>query len=157
LGDAGRLFFNLRDADMPVMSTNDWYRAVSRLSGVLKELKPDLVVVPWRRDPHCDHRASYLLATHAMRLHPPARILEYAIWLDELGRDGDQPLSREAIRLELDIRSNLDAKRRAIAMHRTQTTRLIDDDPSGFILSAETIARLTGPTEYYWQSADAGP
>jgi LmbE family N-acetylglucosaminyl deacetylase len=66
-------------------------------------------------------------------------------------------LSREAIRLELDIRSNLDAKKRAIAMHRTQTTRLIDDDPLGFILSAETIARLTGPTEYYWQSADAGP
>jgi hypothetical protein len=40
-------------------------------------------------------------------------------------------------------------------MHLTQTTRLISDDPLGFLLSAETIARLTGPEEYYWQSTDA--
>jgi LmbE family N-acetylglucosaminyl deacetylase len=155
LGRAGRLFFNLRDADMPAASSNEWHRAVARLSNVLKKLKPELVVLPWRRDPHCDHRASHALAMQAMRLHPPATILEYAIWLDELGSNEDRPSSREATRLEVDIRSCLEAKKRAIAMHQTQTTRLINDDPSGFLLSSETIARLTGPKEYYWQNTDA--
>jgi LmbE family N-acetylglucosaminyl deacetylase len=155
LGRAGRLFFNLRDADMPTPSSNEWYRAVTRLSSVLKTFKPDLALIPWRRDPHCDHRASHALAMQAMRLHPPTTILEYAIWLDELGNDEDRPSPREATRLELDIRSCLEAKKRAIAMHVTQTTRLISDDPFGFLLSAETIARLTGPEEYYWQSTDA--
>ena len=49
----------------------------------------------------------------------------------------------------------LEAKKRAIAMHRTQTTALINDDPAAFRLSGATIARLTGPTEYYWRSRDA--
>lgn len=155
LSGAARLFFNLRDADMPEPSSNDWHRAVARLSDVLRKFKPELAVIPWRRDPHCDHRASHALAMQAMRLHPPATILEYAIWLDEFGRDGDYPSPHEVVQLEMDIRANLEAKNRAIAMHRTQTTHLIDDDPSGFLLSAETIARLTGPHEFYFQSADA--
>jgi LmbE family N-acetylglucosaminyl deacetylase len=155
LGRAGRLFLNLRDADMPAVCSNDWTSAVARLSSVLKTFKPDLVLLPWRRDPHCDHRASHALAMQAMRLHQPATILEYTIWLDELGRDEDHPSPREATRFEVDIRTCLEAKKRAIAMHLTQTTRLISDDPLGFLLSAETIARLTGPEEYYWQSTDA--
>jgi LmbE family N-acetylglucosaminyl deacetylase len=155
LSGAARIFFNLRDADMPAERSRDWYRAVARLSDVLRRFKPHLVMLPWRRDPHCDHRASYVLAAHAMRLHPPTMTLEYAIWLDELGSDGDHPMSTEATRVELDIGSNIVAKKRAINMHHTQTTRLIDDDPSGFLLSPKTIARLTGPKEYYWRSADA--
>jgi len=155
LGRAGRLFLNLRDADMPAVCSNDWASAVARLSSVLKTFKPDLVLLPWRRDPHCDHRASHALAMQAMRLQQPTKILEYTIWLYELGRDEYHPSPREATRFEVDIRMCLEAKKRAIAMHLTQTTRLISDDPFGFLLSAETIARLTGPEEYYWQSTDA--
>src|ERR1700744_1071354 len=113
LGAAARMFLNLRDADMPAEASSAWHCTVAQLSSIVKELKPDLVVLPWRRDPHCDHRASYRLAMQAMRVQPPLAVLEYAIWLDELGSEQDQPLPSEVVRLELDIRSSLDAKKRA--------------------------------------------
>lgn len=140
---------------MPAKNSSEWFCAVARLSELLKKLKPDLVLLPWRRDPHCDHRASYSLAKQAMQLHPLAMTLEYAIWLDEFGAPEDHPRANEAIRLELDVRLNVLAKKRAIAAHLTQTTRLIEDDPTGFLLSPKTITRLTGPVEYYWQDINA--
>jgi hypothetical protein len=40
-------------------------------------------------------------------------------------------------------------KRRAIAMHESQISALIDDDPTGFRLSAKDLLRLSGPFEAY--------
>ena len=79
-------------------------------------------------------------------------ILEYAIWLDELGTSKDRPLAAEAELVGLYIGDVLANKRAAIAAHLSQTTDLIADDPSGFRLSAETIVRLTQPTEVYLRS-----
>ena len=40
-------------------------------------------------------------------------------------------------------------KRRAVMAHRTQTTDLISDDPTGFRLDPDMIDRLCGPFELY--------
>jgi len=77
--------------------------------------------------------------------------LEYAIWLEEYGSAADYPRPDEARSIVFDISTELAKKRAAIAAHKSQTTNLIDDDPNAFRLSVETITRLTGPCEAYWQ------
>jgi LmbE family N-acetylglucosaminyl deacetylase len=126
IGGHARTFLRLRDADMPSAKSTEWRAAVAATAEVLRAFSPDLVLLPWRRDPHCDHRASWYLAQAAIR-------------------------PGETDRVAIDISSKLACKRAAIAAHRTQTTSLIDDDPNGFRLMPKTINRLTGTIEsYYW-------
>ena len=82
-------------------------------------------------------------------------MLEYAIWLTELGGSNDYPRRREAEAIQFDISHALPVKHAAIAAHATQTTALIDDDPEGFVLTPATIARLTQPNETFWWPHDA--
>lgn len=150
------LFLALPDAAMPSQHSSKWQSAVERLAALICTFEPDLAVLPWRRDPHCDHRASWILARSAMSCvtcHP--LVLEYAIWLEELGSPNDYPRRNEANAVRFDISQALSFKRSAIAAHATQTTALIDDDPSGFLLKPETISRLTQPTEILWWPLDA--
>jgi LmbE family N-acetylglucosaminyl deacetylase len=150
------LFLGLADAAMPSVHSPDWQRATDRVVAVVRTFEPDLALLPWRRDPHCDHRASWTLARSAIgcaRCHP--LVLEYAVWLEELGGPYDYPRRHEAEAIRFDISHALSLKRAAIAAHSTQTTALIDDDPDGFFLSPATIARLTKPTETFWWTLDA--
>ena len=147
---APRLFLRLADANMPAPETPAWRGAVADLRDVLQRFAPDQVILPWRRDPHCDHRASWLIARHALAhtaLHPES--LEYAIWLDELGEPGDRPKPGETEPIQISVGDVLAEKRAAIAAHLSQTTDLITDDPRGFRLTPQTIARLTRSTEVY--------
>jgi LmbE family N-acetylglucosaminyl deacetylase len=149
--DAGRTFLRLPDAAMPACDSEAEVAARTRIVALLADFDPDLVLLPWRRDPHCDHRDSWLLVDRALRQadrHP--RRLEYAIWLDELGADGDHPRVGEAVQVSFDVRSAVVAKRAATEAHISQTTSLIADDPTAFRLTTSTIERLTGPSEIYW-------
>ena len=152
LGDMPRTFLGLLDANMPDPAATKWREAKRRVAGLVDDFLPDLVLLPWRRDPHSDHRASWTLATEAIAATSvrPARF-EYAIWLDELGAPGDHPREGEMARQDFDVSQAVTAKRQAVAEHRTQTTALIDDDPEGFRLDRTTIDRLTGRAETYWQ------
>jgi LmbE family N-acetylglucosaminyl deacetylase len=148
--NAPRLFLRLPDANIPTPGDLAWESAVAAVSDVLRRVVPDLVILPWRRDPHCDHRASWLLSQHALRrasVHPDT--LEYAIWLDELGEVEDHPKAGEAERVRVNIGSALASKRAAIGAHVSQTADLIVDDPNGFRLTPQTIARLTQSIEIF--------
>jgi LmbE family N-acetylglucosaminyl deacetylase len=150
--NASRLFLRLPDANMPGPGTPAWDSAVAAVSDILQRFAPELVLLPWRRDPHCDHRASWLLSQHALRrasVHPDT--LEYAIWLDELGDVEDHPKPGEAQLIRLNVGTVLANKHAGIAAHETQTTDLIADDPDGFRLKPQTIARLTQSTEVFWR------
>ena len=150
--NAPRLFLRLPDANMPAPGDSAWESAVATVSDVLQRFAPDLVLLPWRRDPHCDHRASWLLSQRALRqasVRPD--ILEYAIWLDELGAVEDHPKPGEAELVRVNIGTALANKRAAIAAHVSQTTDLIADDPDGFRLTPQTIARLTQSTEVFFR------
>lgn len=83
-------------------------------------------------------------------------VLEYAIWLDEFGSDGDHPRDTEMECVRLDISRDLFAKRHAVEAHRSQLGALIADDPKAFVLSEGTIDRLTGPEEIYWRQCASG-
>ncbi len=152
IGAEPRSFLRLQDAAMPMRSSAEERQARSALGAILRDLQPDLVLLPWRRDPHCDHRDSWQLTVDALAeacLSP--LMLEYAIWLDELGAEEDRPRQNEAERILFDIAPVLAMKRNAVEAHLSQTTDLIDDDPHAFRLSGETIERLVKPAEAYWK------
>jgi hypothetical protein len=46
----------------------------------------------------------------------------------------------------------MEKKRRAIAAHRSQTTRLIDDDPGGFLFSQIDLAHFDLSYEFFLES-----
>ncbi|WP_279482488.1 PIG-L family deacetylase [Aureimonas sp. SK2] len=152
LGQAGRSFLRLRDADMPVEGTPDHDAALQAATAVVRAFRPDLLLLPWRRDPHRDHRDSWRLFTQAAEragLRPGT--LEYAIWLDEIGAPGDHPAPGEMERVDIAIGPALEAKRFAVTAHRTQTGGVIPDDPTAFRLTEATIERLAGPVETFWR------
>jgi LmbE family N-acetylglucosaminyl deacetylase len=152
VGSEPRAFFRLPDAAMPPRKSQQWTAAITKLETILRGFQPDLALLPWRRDPHCDHRDSWRLTNDAIeRGDVRPLVLEYAIWLDEFGAPADYPRPEEAQVIHIDVSRAIGEKRAAIAAHQSQTTALIDDDPDGFRLSAATIARLTGPTEKYWR------
>jgi LmbE family N-acetylglucosaminyl deacetylase len=154
-GDSPRTFLRLPDAAMPEEGSEAWRAARDALAAVVAALQPDLAILPWRRDPHCDHRDGWRLAHAALsKSRIDAPILEYAIWLDELGAAGDFPAAGEVQEVRVDIASAAKAKRKALAAHRSQTTALIDDDPEAFRLQPATIARLTGGTERFWRVSE---
>jgi LmbE family N-acetylglucosaminyl deacetylase len=157
VGHAPRCFLRLADAAIPPEGSPEWDAAIARVENIIRDFQPHLMLLPWRRDPHRDHRDSWRLARIALQhagAHP--LILEYAIWLDELGAPEDRPRQDEAAPIVLDVREALGHKQAAIAAHASQTTALIDDDPTGFRLTATTIARLVKPTETFWWSLHAG-
>lgn len=152
-GGSERLRLGLADADMPVRGSREHAAALDHCRNWIARAKPDLVLLPWRRDPHRDHRDSHALVTEALdEAGSPARRLEYTIWLDELGAPEDHPRPGEMRRRDLFIGDVLHAKRAAVEAHLTQTTDLIDD-PHGFRLSADTIDRLVTPCETYWEAS----
>ena len=147
------IFLDLPDAGMPAFRTPAWTEARRSLASTVQAFAPDLVLIPWRRDPHRDHRDAWALTSSALETGSRRpETLEYAVWLDELGSDGDHPQPGEAERVAFDIAEWLHLKRAALQAHRTQTTDLIDDDPDGFRLSAATLERLVAPEERYWRS-----
>ncbi len=117
---------------------------------IVQAVDPRTVLVPFERDPHPDHRATYqLLQAVLNRLPEPLHVLEYLIWLWELGRPEDLPRANERLALSVDISPVTEKKKRAIAAHRSQVTRMIDDDPTAFYLSPELLRHFNAPYELF--------
>jgi LmbE family N-acetylglucosaminyl deacetylase len=154
LGASGatRLHLGLPDAGI-LRGGPDWRRAVERTAQLASALRPALVLAPWRRDPHRDHRDAHALTLEALaRSGTRPRLLEYPIWLDELGAGDDGPRPGEVLARRLDVGPWRERKRLAVAAHRSQLGLVIDDDPGGFVLSDATIRRLTAGAEVYFEA-----
>lgn len=140
-------FFRFRDRQVPDKSSKNFAPAVSRLQQFLATIKPQTIFVPWRRDPHPDHRAAFQLITAAKDEN--YGIYEYPIWLYDAAARVAAPLTSEVSAFRLDINLVLKKKQKAIFAHRSQTTRLIDDDPKGFSLSPEVLQYFAVPFEIF--------
>ncbi len=124
--------------------------AVAAIRNYLRQIRPQTILVPWRRDPHGDHRASWQLTDAAVREEKlNIRWLEYPIWVWESKNAKDLPTGADGSWFKLDIRDVLSQKRQAIQAHVSQITRLIDDDTEGFVLSPDMISHFTQAYEYY--------
>lgn len=151
--DQPRTFLALKDAAMPKPGHPVYEAAMAIMLDIIGSLRPTHVLAPWRRDPHSDHRDAWLLIRDALeRAADQPVLLEYTIWLDELGAPEDFPSQGEVQELHFTDPGMVDIKRGAIAAHISQLGGLILDDPSGFFLTEETLDRLIKPTETYWST-----
>ena len=147
--DAGHVtFLRHRDCGVPEPDTDAFGQAAGRLAQALGGA--ETVLVPWRRDPHRDHVATWELAAAAVaRLDRSPRWIEYPVWAWPHADTEAAPQEGEATAWRLDIAGVLPAKRRAVAAHRSQLTALIDDDPDGFRLAPDMLAHFDRPWELF--------
>ena len=137
-------FWRLGDRYVPTEGA-DFDRAVERARAELQTLAPALVVIPGPTDAHGDHRASWAIWTRAAGTLPqPPRRLTYIVW--------PGPEHPGGAEVTLDIAAVLPLKRRAIAAHRSQHGLVIDDDPGGFTLPADLLARTERSVETYFEA-----
>ncbi len=144
------LYLGLPDGQVPDTGPA-FTAAAAQLADFIAEHQAATVLVPWRRDPHPDHRASSQLTGAALaRLPQPPRRLEYVVWAWERAAPADLPQPGEGTGFQLDIAAVLAQKQRAIAAHRSQLAPgTITDDPSGFLLSEAMLVHFAQPTEVF--------
>jgi LmbE family N-acetylglucosaminyl deacetylase len=148
-------FLRMPDRALPTPDSPEYVAPVKHVREIIAERAPQTVLLPWRRDPHPDHRGAAQLVRAALAQLPlPPRVLEYPIWLWHLAQPGDGPAPHEVIAWRLDIAPVLEEKRAAIAAHRSQTIGLADD-PSGFRLTSDLLAPFVRPWELYFE--EPGP
>jgi LmbE family N-acetylglucosaminyl deacetylase len=145
--DVHSTFLHWPDGTVPCADASAAAPLIARLAGAFPA--GALVLAPWRRDPHPDHRAVASLVNAVTARRRDVLLAEYFVWLDERGDAGDRPLPGEGTPLELDITPFVAAKRAALAEHRTQLGLVIDDAETAFVLPPGVIARAGDCTERY--------
>lgn len=147
-------FMRCRDRQVPTTNEPGFQESVDFVSRLIDQLQPETIFVPWRRDPHPDHRASWQIVREAVRQSEvELRVLEYLIWLWELGDETDMPNFDEVQVWRVSIGAVMEQRNRAIAAHRSQVTRLIDDDPTAFYLSPELLTHFDRPRELFLEGS----
>lgn len=144
-------FLGLPDRSVPDRK-NIYFEASVRLIGLLiARINPETIFIPWKNDPHPDHRATYEIVLEAVsRQVAKPKVLQYPIWLWELGDTRDIQMIEKLKMVCIDISSVLPAKMAALNAHQSQVTQLIDDDPEGFILSSEVISNFNQTRELFF-------
>ncbi len=154
---AAPLLLGLPDSRVPAAAHEPGFaEAVGRLRQFLEQHRAATVLVPWRRDPHPDHRATAALVQTALAdMARPPRRLEYVVWAWERAAAEDLPTAEDGVRgFRLDIGDVMTQKRRAIAAHRSQVAPgVFVDDSDGFLLSDEMLAHFERPYEVFFESA----
>lgn len=155
VASAAAHFLRYPDCGLPSIGTEAFTRAAARLRHMLVALRPDTLLVPWRRDPHCDHEATWqLLRAATVGLPRRPRWLEYPVWAWTRADDAVAPHTGDGRAWRLDVSPVLERKMQAIARHRSQTGALIHDDPGGFVLTSSTLAHFARPWELFIEPID---
>ncbi len=143
-------FLRLPDGGVPHLQspTPELSQALAACRIALTAHPPSTIFLPYRYDPHPDHRATWqLIQAVAITLPCPPRLVEYPIWDWDPAQRGELPAGYRLWRL--DISSTVHLKQQAIACYRSQIEDLIDDDPSGFRLSPDLLTHFSQPWEIY--------
>jgi LmbE family N-acetylglucosaminyl deacetylase len=144
------LFLGLPDRFVP-REGEGAERAIGAIVDCVREVGARSLFVSWRHDPHCDHEASYQIAREVQRRVVELRLFEYVVWGSKLPPSTEVDPIRGGFRIRIDREAHKQ-KRRAIAAHRSQTTDLIDDDPTGFRFTQSGLARFDLPYEFFFES-----
>ncbi len=152
-------FLRRPDGHLPHAGQPGFEETAGLIQQALTHFKPETLLLPWQRDPHPDHRATWQLVHYAMeQADTEYRVLEYLIWLWERAAEEDLPQPTEVDVWKVDISPVKTQKQQAIAAHASQTTGLIDDDPEGFTLSPEVLAHFGSDEEIFveWTAPKKG-
>ncbi len=145
-------FLGLPDSAVPTSTNLGFSAAVLACQRYLKAIAPQTIFLPWRQDPHADHRATWQIVKAALK-SPEPRLIEYPIWDWDLAQRGDGQSLNSLNAWRLDIQAVSELKQEAIAAYRSQVTDLINDDPQGFRLSAEMLTHFAYPWELYLEES----
>ena len=126
-------------------------RAIGAIVDGVRAIGAGSMFVSWRHDPHCDHQASYEIARQVQDRVGVVRLFEYVVWGHTLPPSTEVGPIHSGFKIRIDGET-LEKKRRAIAAHRSQTTDLIDDDPSGFLFTQMDLAQFDRPYEFFLES-----
>ena len=148
-------FLRHPDTAVPRQHQPGFEAACQQIQHLLSDLDVSHLLVPWRRDPHCDHRATWELCRAACaELSNRPKWIEYPIWMWNARELDDLPRPQETVAWRLDITDVREQKLRAVDCHVSQLTRLINDDPEGFILEPDMLDNFRGATELYFEDYD---
>jgi LmbE family N-acetylglucosaminyl deacetylase len=154
--DTEPLLLGLPDGRVPYSAADiGFVTALAQLQEFLQQHAAATVLVPWRRDPHPDHRATSQLVAAALAGMPqPPHRLEYVVWAWERAAPDDLPTAADGVQgFRLDIAAGLTQKRRAIAAHRSQVAPgVFTDDAEGFLLSVDMLAHFAVPYEVFFEA-----
>ena len=151
VGREASRFLRYPDSGLPAFETDAFADAAAGLAELLRDAAPDTLLVPWRRDPHCDHEGAWRLfraAARRLSLGERPRWLEYPVWAWAHRSTDRAPCARDGSAWRLDITDVLDRKRAAVYAHQTQLGA-ITDDPEGFALGPEFVALFLRPWELF--------
>jgi LmbE family N-acetylglucosaminyl deacetylase len=141
-------FFGLKDGSISA----EYQNAITSCCTYLTQINPQIIFLPWRYDPHPDHRGSWqLIDTALSSLSQNPEIIEYPIWDWDEQQRGNVPEYEKIKCWRLDISTVVEIKQQAISAYRSQITDLIDDDPEGFRLTPEMLANFARPWEVYME------
>ena len=118
---------------------------VRELLTLIDRLGARTVVAPSPLDAHCDHVAGAAAAGRVADLRPHLRLWHYPIW----SRWAAWEAGSESKGLSLDLPNRHDAKRDAIAAHRSQSGLVIADDPDGFAMPPGFARRFVAEAELF--------
>ncbi len=149
--DAGNAYFmRLKDRSVPNPGDQDFDTATQKILRILEKIKPGTILVTWEKDPHPDHRAAWQIVNKAISgLEKKPRVLQYLIWIWELGKQEDISDNQSTKWFWVDIKATGQVKKAAVAAHVSQVSWLIDDDPEGFILSPEILSHFDHANELF--------
>ncbi|NJB86394.1 LmbE family N-acetylglucosaminyl deacetylase/ubiquinone/menaquinone biosynthesis C-methylase UbiE [Lewinella marina] len=148
-------FLRLPDGQVPAEWQPEFPATVDALTNLVTPWKADTFVVPWRRDLHEDHRATWDICRATVnRLERRLRWIEYPVWMWEATNLTDLPRPGEMVIWSLDVADVMDRKLSAIRAHASQWNGVIDDDPEGFQLTEGMIGHFTRPREIYFEPAE---
>lgn len=145
------IFFRQSDSYLSELEHTNKIEIATHLSNYLKEFEISSLVLPWQMDPHLDHRASYEIGNKALEIcNKKIQVVEYPIWLWKKSSPNEWPTKKYIEIFRLDISSKMERKKNAIYAHTSQTSNLIDDDPTGFILTEDLLSPFLMPYEFYF-------
>lgn len=127
---------------------------VDRLTELVGDGRGVLLVAPWRRDGHPDHEAAGRVAA-AVAARTGARLLEYPVWFWHWAEPDRAPWAAMT-RLALEP-ATLEAKRRAVAEHRSQVSGLSTRDGDEPLLTESLLAHFLAPQELFVEEPPSDP
>lgn len=139
-------FLDIPDGEAPQHGRSA-QAAGRRLASLAHGISAGTIFTSWNYDTHPDHVAAHHYAGIAAR-ETQAALFSYPVWAWMLPRRTLMP----NLRLQgfsIDITPHVAIKREAVLRHRSQTTAVIADDPSGFRLSDAQLAAMITSKEFF--------
>ena len=131
------------------------HTALTFLAGRIVDIhskgKFSALAMPWRRDPHPDHRVVHSIGDMVIKSVSSGLLkFEYPVWLWKNGQPEDWPTVDEVTPYQLDITQVFSKKWSAIKNHASQLGEIISDDPNGFVLTDNLLEPFKSNSEYFF-------